>query len=92
VGFVLRCALADIKIQLIQELYRPGPPSKIAKIQETLQRLQRSPEGWQLANSLLSSNDEKVKFFGALTFTVKLNSDASVPISNSPSIRPLLTL
>jgi hypothetical protein len=25
---------------------------------------------------LLESSDEKVKFFGALTFTVKLNSDS----------------
>lgn len=48
----------------------------IAKIQETLQRLQKSAEGWQLASSLLDSSDEKVKFFGALTFTVKLNSDS----------------
>jgi hypothetical protein len=40
-----------------------------------LQRLQRSPEGWQLADALLSSEEERVRFFGALTFTVKLNAD-----------------
>lgn len=31
-----------------------------------------------MANSLLESSHEKVKFFGALTYTVKLNSDSSV--------------
>jgi hypothetical protein len=62
----------------VQELYQPGTPQRIAKIQETLQTLQRSAAGWQFANSLLESKDEKVQFFGALTFTVKLNSDLSV--------------
>jgi hypothetical protein len=39
-----------------------------------LQKVQKSPEGWQLAESLLSNPDEKIKFFGALTFIVKLNT------------------
>ncbi|KAI9746575.1 MAG: hypothetical protein M1818_000288 [Claussenomyces sp. TS43310] len=67
--------LSDVE-KLIQDLYRPGSSQEIAKIQETLQQLQRSPRGWQLANSLLESHDETVKFFGALTFTVKLNLDS----------------
>ncbi|KAH0538598.1 hypothetical protein FGG08_004799 [Glutinoglossum americanum] len=61
--------------QLVKRLYLPGTPWEIAGIQETLQRLQRSPDGWQLADTLLSRDDDKVRFFGALTFTVKLNSD-----------------
>lgn len=61
--------------QLVQRLYLPGPSGQIAQIQETLQKLQRSPEGWQLADALLESNDEHVRFFGALTFTIKLNAD-----------------
>ncbi|KAG4442578.1 hypothetical protein IFR05_001908 [Cadophora sp. M221] len=61
---------------LITQLYSPGAPEKVASIQETLQRLQRSPEGWQLATSLLGHGDEQVRFFAALTFTVKLNTDA----------------
>lgn len=65
--------------QLIQELYRPG--AQISKIQEMLQRLQRSTAGWQLGSDLLRSNDEKVQFFGALTFTVKLNSDSYARLS-----------
>ncbi|RAL67764.1 hypothetical protein DID88_008494 [Monilinia fructigena] len=61
---------------LIQQLYKPGPPERVSKVQETLQKLQRSPAGWDLANGLLGRNSENVKFFGALTFTVKLNTDS----------------
>jgi hypothetical protein len=57
-------------------LYQPGAPETIAKTQETLQKLQRSPQGWQLANSLATHANEQVRFFAALTFTVKLNTDA----------------
>lgn len=67
-------------LKLVQELYRPGQPQRIAKIQETLHTLQKSAEGWQLANSLLRSSDEKIQFFGALTFTVKLNTDSLVAL------------
>lgn len=76
-SFPKPCAML-ISSQLILELYQPGHPERIAKIQQALQTLQRSVEGWQLANSLLQSTDEKVQFFGALTFTVKLNTDSSV--------------
>ncbi|KAI9826906.1 MAG: hypothetical protein M1832_005845 [Thelocarpon impressellum] len=62
-------------MKLVKQLYQPGSPAHVAGIQEALQKLQRSSDGWQLADVLLSSDDEKVRFFGALTFTVKLNSD-----------------
>ncbi|EMR90718.1 putative importin 13 protein [Botrytis cinerea BcDW1] len=61
---------------LVHQLYKAGPPQRVSKIQETLQKLQRSPAGWELANGLLGSNSENVKFFGALTFTIKLNTDS----------------
>ncbi|KAI4095613.1 MAG: hypothetical protein LQ344_001544 [Seirophora lacunosa] len=61
--------------QLIQQLYQPGSPHQISEIQEDLQQLQRSSLGWQLADRLLKSEDEKVRFFGALTFTIKINVD-----------------
>jgi hypothetical protein len=63
---------------LVKRLYQPGHPQLIAAIQEQLQKLQRSSDGWRLANALLSSSDDKVRFFGALTLTVKLNLDWSV--------------
>jgi hypothetical protein len=62
--------------QLIIQLYQPGAPETIAKTQETLQKLQRSRQGWQLANSLARHENEQVRFFAALTFIVKLNTDA----------------
>ncbi|KAI9818503.1 MAG: hypothetical protein M1827_000562 [Pycnora praestabilis] len=61
--------------ELVKRLYLPESPVLIGKIQSVLHNLQRSPEGWQLADALLGSHDDKVRFFGALTFTVKLNAD-----------------
>lgn len=67
----------------MKKLYLPGPPAQIARIQESLQALQRSEDGWKLADALLASSDNKVRFFGALTFTVKLNLDWSVQCWNT---------
>ena len=64
-----------ILYQLVQKLYQPGSPQGIASIQTSLQKLQRSQQGWQFADALLRSDDEKVRFFGALTFTIKINQD-----------------
>lgn len=61
---------------LVHELYKPNPPQTISRIQEILQTLQKSPAGWQLADGLLSRPDDNIKFFGALTFTVKLNTES----------------
>ncbi|KAI0542395.1 armadillo-type protein [Xylaria digitata] len=60
---------------LINELYRPNAPETISQIQEALQRLQKSPQGWQLAQSLLARPGDNIKFFGALTVIVKLNTE-----------------
>ncbi len=62
-------------------MYRPGtPPATIARIQDALQRLQKSPEGWRVAQHLLdlpkdSLNDTEIKFFGVLTIIIKLNTE-----------------
>ncbi|KAL8692278.1 MAG: hypothetical protein Q9218_002671 [Villophora microphyllina] len=61
--------------RLVIQLYHPSSPHQVAETQASLQRLQRSPSGWQLADALLHSNDVNVRFFGALTFTIKINSD-----------------
>lgn len=62
-------------VSLIHRLYQPGPPEELSTLQDVLQQVQRSPYGWQLADSLLECKEQHVQFFGALTFTVKLNSD-----------------
>ncbi|GAP86497.1 putative ARM repeat-containing protein [Rosellinia necatrix] len=60
---------------LINELYKPNPPETISQIQEAIQRLQKSPQGWQLAQSLLARPGDNIKFIGALTIIVKLNTE-----------------
>ncbi|KAI1338073.1 armadillo-type protein [Xylariaceae sp. FL0016] len=61
--------------QLIHELYKPNSAETISHIQEVLQRLQKSPDGWQLAQGLLARPGDNIKFFGALTLIVKLNTE-----------------
>ncbi|PWY69249.1 importin 13 [Aspergillus eucalypticola CBS 122712] len=63
---------------LVSQLYDPGNtgnPAKIKAIQEHLQSLQKSPQAWLIANQLLSEASTDLRFFGALTFTVKINHD-----------------
>ena len=67
----------DEVAQLVKRLYQPGNPQIITSIQDQLQTLQRSNDGWQLADALLGYEDVNIRFFGALTFTVKLNNDGS---------------
>ena len=61
---------------LVKSLYDPGRGKKISQTEATLRVLQRSPQGWEIADALLKSDDEQVRFFGALTLTVKLNADS----------------
>ncbi|KAI1268616.1 armadillo-type protein [Xylariaceae sp. FL1019] len=60
---------------LIRELYSSSNAAVISQIQEVLQRLQKSPQGWDLAQGLLALREDNVKFFGALTIIVKLNTE-----------------
>jgi hypothetical protein len=62
---------------LIRALYQPNPPETVSKIQEVLHRLQRSPEGWQLAQSLIRHDEDNIRFYAALTLIIKLNRDSA---------------
>jgi len=75
-------SIAEV-VELVKRLYQPGNATIITQIQDQLQTLQRSSDGWQLADALLDQDDVNVRFFGALTFTVKLNNDGSVPVTLS---------
>ncbi|KAL6164616.1 member of the karyopherin-beta [Exserohilum turcicum] len=77
--------------RLVKSLYEPGQAKKISETEATLRVLQRSPQGWEIANALLKSDDEQVRFFGALTLTVKLNAD-SAELSEQDSEQLLSTL
>ncbi|KAL3471404.1 armadillo-type protein [Aspergillus californicus] len=63
---------------LVSQLYDPantGNPTKIKVIQEHLQNFQKGPHAWLIANSLIVDESTDLRFFGALTFTVKVNHD-----------------
>ncbi|KAK2000503.1 hypothetical protein LX36DRAFT_654334 [Colletotrichum falcatum] len=70
---------------MVLALYQPAPPETIARIQDTLHRMQRAPSGWGIARDLLGHADDKVKFFGALTLIVKLNTESSSLSSDDAS-------
>ena len=71
--------------QLVKRLYLPGSPRVIIQINDQLQQLQLSAQAWQIADALMGSSDRNVRFFAALTFTVKLNNDGSV---TDPELSP----
>lgn len=71
----LPLALPDIEA-LVKTLYDPGHARKIPETEATLRVLQRSPQGWEIGDALLNSSDGNVRFFGALTLTVKVNADS----------------
>lgn len=60
------------------QLYDPANarnPTKVKELQEHLQLLQRSPQGWIVADGLMGSSNPDARFMGALTFIVKINQD-----------------
>ncbi|RMZ73248.1 importin 13 [Pyrenophora seminiperda CCB06] len=76
---------------LVKSIFAPGQGKKISETEATLRVLQRSPKGWEIADHLLKSDDDQVRFFGALTLTVKLNAD-SAELSEEHSKQLLSTL
>ncbi|ORY16085.1 armadillo-type protein [Clohesyomyces aquaticus] len=62
---------------LVNSLYGPGKAQRLPETEATLRVLQRSPQGWDIADALMNSSVEQVRFFGALTFTIKLNHDSA---------------
>ncbi|KAF2434747.1 ARM repeat-containing protein [Tothia fuscella] len=62
--------------QLILRMLQPGTPTEIHQIDNDIRQMQRSPGGWEMANFLLGRNNTHVRYFGALTFQIKINSDS----------------
>lgn len=62
----------------------------MCRTQHYLQDLQKSPFGWDLAAHLIQTDSPNCQFFGALTYTVKINtySRAKVVVSDSDSPSP----
>lgn len=68
--------IINTAIQLVKVLSDPSTssdPQQLHQVQLTFQQLQKSPNGWNIANQLLLQHDLNCKFFGALTYTVNLN-------------------
>jgi hypothetical protein len=64
--------------RLIGDLYDPAnqsSPERINEIQAQIQRLQREKSAWQLGLDLLHHGEATVRFYGALTLTIKINAD-----------------
>lgn len=60
---------------LVKRMYDSKFGSEVAQISAQLVSIQQSPAAWQIAASLLSSNDASVRYFGANTFALKLDSE-----------------
>lgn len=63
---------------LVQQLYKPGPATTYGIINKQLMQLQHSPDGWNMADALMASEDSNVQFYAASTFIVKLNTEGYV--------------
>jgi len=65
--------------QLNNQSNRPSP-DEIREIERRIQNLQREFSGWRLGVDLLGNEDPLVRFYGALTLTIKINADWYVDI------------
>lgn len=66
--------------QLIHDLVGPanqGAPDRVKQLQSELQLLQREKSAWQLALDFLHHDESVIRFYGALTLTIKINADWS---------------
>ncbi|EDO18466.1 hypothetical protein Kpol_1032p60 [Vanderwaltozyma polyspora DSM 70294] len=71
-------SIAEI-VDLIEKLYSPNPSQEVNQIQQRLQTIQKSHDGFHVANELLKigSYPSNVNYFGALTLTVQLNTNVN---------------
>ncbi|KAF4548175.1 Hypothetical protein D9617_31g064110 [Elsinoe fawcettii] len=68
---------AEYAALLIKQLNDPRQASHAHAVSQQLQDLQLSPDGWTIADKLLSTDDSIFQFYGALTFQIKINRDVS---------------
>lgn len=58
-------------------MLQPGSPAEIHQLDSQIRAIQRSERGWEIANFLLGrQSSSQVRYFGALTFQIKINSDS----------------
>ncbi|KAF3479426.1 uncharacterized protein GIQ15_06402 [Arthroderma uncinatum] len=61
--------------QLATDLTTPGLANRAGVIQERLLELQKSSAGWMIADGFLGCEDPKLRFYGPLTLTMKINQE-----------------
>jgi hypothetical protein len=64
--------------QLIKRLHDTShapSPGDIQEIQGRIQNLQRESSGWSVGLDLLANEQPLIRFYGALTLTIKINAD-----------------
>lgn len=64
----------DVETLVLQLYSKDTAPYLLVGIQSRIQELQKSDHGWELADALMGSAHSSVRFMGALTFSVRLNS------------------
>ncbi|ETN40637.1 uncharacterized protein HMPREF1541_04916 [Cyphellophora europaea CBS 101466] len=62
-------------IRALNDPKNQGSPAHIHQIQKQLQVLQRETSAWQAALDFLQNQDALIRFYGALTLTIKINAD-----------------
>ena len=63
---------------LVRELNSPSNQSsadRIKEIQRQIQQFQRDRSAWQLGLDFVQHEDSLIRFYGALTLTIKINAD-----------------
>ena len=69
--------------KLIHELNNPAnqsAPESVNQIQTQIQQLQREKSAWKLGLDFLQHSESVIRFYGALTLTVKINADWQGPL------------
>lgn len=67
--------------QLVQQLHdqsNPPSPARVREIERQIQQIQHRPGGWAVGLDLLHNEVALLRFYGALTLTIKINADWSV--------------
>ena len=62
-------------IKALNDPRNQGAPDQIDRIQRQLQSLQRHPSAWDAGLKLLDHQEAEIRFYGALTLTIKINAD-----------------
>ncbi len=62
-------------IERLNDQIRRPSPEDVDDIQKQIQYLQRDFAGWSHGLELLKSNEPLMRFYGALTLTIKINAD-----------------